>query len=73
MISLDEAVRDFSQVEERVKKYSSAVIMVNGAPRYLVVDFCQNDTIIEAPEGLLASVSRFIMEDNKEAYEELAK
>ena len=49
------------------------VILKNNAPRYLVIEFSQAEGMQEAPDEDILSLSRRIIAQNREAYEELAK
>ena len=66
LISISEANQNFSKVARLVDEYGSAVILKNNIPRYLVIDFSK------AEQDVL-SISKRLMEQNKEAYEVLAK
>jgi len=66
MISITEANQNFSKVARLVDEKGSAVILKNNMPRYLVIDFNKADKDVLA-------VSKKLLEQNKEAYEVLAK
>lgn len=73
MVSITEANQNFSKVARMVDELGSVVILKNNAPRYLVIDFSKADeNKIAKDEGVLA-ISRRLIAQNKEAYEELAK
>ena len=73
MISITEANQNFSKVARLVDEKGSAVIMKNNAPRYLVIDFTKADKNHAAPDDDVLAISKRLMEQNKEAYEVLAK
>ena len=73
MISISEANQNFSKVERLVDEQGSAVILKNNVPRYIVIDFSKADQDMVASDEDVLSISKKIMEQNKEAYEVLAK
>ena len=73
MISISEANQNFSKVARLVDEQGSAVILKNNVPRYIVIDFSKADHDMIASDEDVLSISKKIMEQNKEAYEVLAK
>ena len=73
MIYLSEANQNFSKVARLVDEQGSAVILKNNVPRYIVIDFSKADQDMIASDEDVLSISKKIMEQNKEAYEVLAK
>jgi antitoxin Phd len=73
MVSITEANQNFSRVARMVDEHGSAVILKNNAPRYLLIDFSQAEKEQTMKDEDVMSISRRIMEKNKEAYEVLAK
>ena len=73
LISISEANQNFSKVARLVDEYGSAVILKNNIPRYLVIDFSKAEQEITASEEDVLNISKRLMEQNKEAYEVLAK
>ena len=73
MVSITEANQNFSKVAMLVDEHGTAVILKNNVPRYLVVDFikAENDTI--ASDEDILSISKRLIEQNREAYEVLSK
>ncbi len=73
MVSITEANQNFSKVARLVDEHGTAVILKNNVPRYLVVDFskAENDTI--ASDEDILSISKRLIEQNREAYEVLSK
>ena len=63
----------FSKVARLVDECGSAVILKNNVPRYLVIDFSKADKDFTASDEDVLSISKQLMEQNKEAYEVLAK
>lgn len=73
MISITEANQNFSKVTRLVDEKGSALILKNNVPRYLVIDFSKaDDNSVASNEDVLA-ISKRLLAQNKEAYEELAK
>ena len=73
IVSMTEANQNFSRVAKLVDKNGSAIIMKNNKPRYLVIDFSDAETVQMAADNDVLSISRKLIRQNKEAYEELAK
>lgn len=73
MISISEANQNFSKVARLVDEHGSAVILKNNVPRYLMIDFSKADEDVIASDEDVLSISKRIIEQNREAYEVLAK
>ena len=73
IFSITEANQNFSRVARMVDEHGSAVILKNNAPRYLLIDFGQAEQVQTMPDEDVMTISRRIMEQNKEAYEVLAR
>lgn len=73
MVSITEANQNFSKVARMVDEKGSAVILKNNMPRYLVIDFSKADQNSIASDEDVLSISKRLIEQNKEAYEVLAK
>ena len=73
LVSITEANQNFSRVARLVDENGSVVILKNNAPRYVVLEFSQAEKMQTMSGEDVASVSRRIMEQNKEAYEVLAQ
>ena len=73
MVSISEANQNFSKVARLVDEKGSAVILKNNVPRYIVIDFSKMDEDVVASDEDVLSISKKLMEQNREAYEELAK
>lgn len=73
LVSITEANQNFSKVARLVDEHGTAVILKNNVPRYLVIDFGKAaDNTIASDEDVL-SISKRLIEQNREAYEVLAK
>lgn len=73
MVSISEANQNFSKVARLVDERGSAVILKNNVPRYLVIDFSKVDEDVVASDEDVLSISQKLMEQNREAYEVLAR
>lgn len=73
IVSITEANQNFSKVARLVDQLGAAVIMKNNTPRYLVLDFSRADSEEFVSDDLVAELSKKLIEDNREAYEMLAK
>lgn len=73
MVSITEANQNFSKVARLVDEHGTAVILKNNVPRYLVIDFSKADNDAVASNEDVLSISKRLIEKNKEAYEVLAK
>ena len=73
MVSISEANQNFSKVARLVDERGSAVILKNNVPRYIVIDFSKMDEDVVALDEDVLSISKTLMEQNREAYEVLAK
>ncbi|MCL2079731.1 MAG: type II toxin-antitoxin system Phd/YefM family antitoxin [Oscillospiraceae bacterium] len=73
IVSITEANQNFSRVVRMVDENGSAIILKNNTPRYILIDFRQVEQEQTMPDEDVMSISRRIMEKNKEAYEVLAK
>ena len=73
LISISEANQNFSKVARLVDECGSALILKNNVPSYLVIDFSKAEQETSASDEDVLSISKRLMEQNKEAYEVLAK
>ena len=71
--TMTEANQNFSKVARLVDEKGSAVILKNNVPRYLVIDFSKADDNAIASDEDVLSISKRLIEQNREAYEVLAK
>ena len=73
LVSITEANQNFSKVARLVDEHGTAVILKNNVPRYLVIDFSKaEDDTIASDEDIL-SISKRLIEQNREAYAVLAQ
>lgn len=73
LISITEANQNFSKVARMVEEKGSAVILKNNVPRYIVISFSRAEQTQTAPDEDVMSISKRLIEQNREAYETLAK
>ncbi|MBD5555006.1 MAG: type II toxin-antitoxin system Phd/YefM family antitoxin [Roseburia sp.] len=79
MISITEANQNFSKVARLVDEHGTAVILKNNTPRYLVIDFSGAEKLFQGKNERIAdtedvlSISERLIQQNREAYEVLAK
>ena len=73
MVSITEANQNFSKVARLVDEHGSAVILKNNVPRYLVIDFSKAENDAIASDEDVLSISKRLIEQNREAYEVLAQ
>ena len=73
MVSITEANQNFSKVARLVDEHGTAVILKNNVPRYLVIDFSKTEDDTIASDEDILSISKRLIEQNREAYEVLAK
>ena len=73
MVSITEANQNFSKVARLVDEQGSAVILKNNVPRYLVIEFSQVEQMQAAQDDDIMQISARLIQQNRAAYEELAK
>ena len=76
LVPMTDANQNFSKVARMVDEDGMAVIMKNNKPRYVVVDFDEYKTIAAAMQmrkQIIDSVADSVLEENMEAFMELAK
>ena len=73
LVSITEANQNFSKVARLVDEHGAAVILKNNVPRYLVIDFSKAEEDTIASDEDVLSISKRLIEQNREAYEVLAK
>ena len=73
LISITEANQNFSKVARMVDEKGAAVILKNNVPRYIVVEFSRAEEMQEASDEDVMSISKRLIEQNREAYKVLAQ
>ena len=73
LVSITEANQNFSRVARMADEKGSVVILKNNSPRYLLIEFSSVEKEQTAIDDDVLSVSKRLIEKNREAYEVLAK
>ena len=73
IVSMTEANQNFSKVARLVDDNGSAIILKNNKPRYLIVSFDISESMQTASDESVAVISKRLIDQNRKAYEELAK
>ncbi|MBM3702906.1 MAG: type II toxin-antitoxin system Phd/YefM family antitoxin [Actinobacteria bacterium] len=73
LISLTEANQNFSKVARTVDEKGSVIIMKNNIPRYVLIDFKKLEQLEISGNEHIESLASRILQDNLEAFKELAK
>lgn len=73
LVSITEANQNFSKVARLVDENGSAVILKNNTPRYLIVEFSKAENMQTANDEDILSISKKLIDKNKEAYKVLAE
>jgi antitoxin Phd len=73
LISLTEANQNFSKVARTVDKKGSAIILKNNKPHYVIIDFKKLEQLGISVDENLESIAGRILQDNIEAFRELAR
>lgn len=73
LVSITEANQNFSKVARLVDENGSAVILKNNVPRYLIVEFSKAEREQLANDEDIMSISKRLIDQNRQAYEVLAK
>ena len=73
LVAMTEANQNFSRVARLVDEQGAAVILKNNKPRYAVVDFSEYDSFQAYRRSLVEQTADQLIEENPEAFRELAK
>lgn len=73
LVAMTEANQNFSKVARLVDEQGAAVILKNNKPRYAVVDFSEYDSFQAYRRSLVEQTADRLIEENLEAFQELAK
>jgi len=73
LVAMTEANQNFSRVTRLVDEQGAAVILKNNKPRYAVVDFAEYDSFQAYRRSLIDKTADGLIEENLEAFRELAK
>lgn len=72
LVSITEANQNFSKVARLVDEKGSAIILKNNVPKYIVIEFQQADDMMLS-DATVMDLSKKLLDENREAYKELAK
>ena len=73
LVSITEAIQNFSRVARMVDENGAAVILKNNVPRYVLMEFSQVEDEQQAKDEDILEISKRLIAKNKQAYEVLAK
>lgn len=73
LVSMTDANQNFSKVAHLVEEHGAVVILKNNKPRYVVIDFSEYDAFLAYQKSRLEQVADQLIEENLEAFQELAK
>ena len=73
LVPITEANQNFSKVARLVDESGAVIILKNNVPRYLVMEFSSAEQEQFAADEDVMSISRRLIEKNRQAYEVLAK
>ena len=73
IVTATEANQNFSRVARIVDEQGSAVILKNNVPRYLIVEFSQAEEMQASSDEDVMAISAKLIQQNRKAYEALAK
>lgn len=73
LVPMTDANQNFSKVVRMVDENGMAVILKNNKPRYMVVGFSEYEEIKNARAKLINEATEHLIDENLEAFEELAK
>lgn len=73
LISMTDANQNFSKVVHLVDEQGAVVILKNNKPKYAVIDFSEYDGFQDYRKSLIEKTADKLIEENLEAFQELAK
>lgn len=73
MVSMTEANQNFSKVARLVEENGTAIILKNNAPKYVVLDYDELKAFQEGIDEKVDTVAKRVLEQNMDAFLELAK
>ena len=73
LVSMTDANQNFSKVVRIVDESGMAVILKNNKPRYLILDFDEYEEIAAARQKNIEKIADNLIDENLEAFMELAK
>lgn len=73
LIPMTDANQNFSKVVRLVDEQGAVVILKNNKPKYAVIDFSEYEGFQEYRKSLIEKMADELIEENMEAFQELAK
>lgn len=73
LVSITEANQNFSRVARMVDENGAVIILKNNTPRYLLIEFNAAEKEQTASDEEVMNLSKRLIEQNREAYEVLAR
>lgn len=73
LIPMTDANQNFSKVARLVDEQGTVVILKNNKPKYAVIDFSEYEGFQEYRKSLIEKTANQLIEENLEAFQELAK
>lgn len=73
LIPMTDANQNFSKVVRLVDEQGAVVILKNNKPRYAIIDFSEYNGFQEYRKTLIKKTADQLIEENLEAFQELAK
>ena len=73
LVPMTDANQNFSKVTRLVDEQGIAVILKNNTPKYVVVTFKEYDEIRAMREKIISESAKSVLDENIEAFRELAK
>lgn len=71
--SMTEANQNFSKVARLVDENGTAIILKNNTPQYVILEYKELEAIQKGIDEHVDAVARRVLEQNLEAFKELAK
>lgn len=73
LVTMTDANQNFSKVVHLVEENGAVVILKNNKPSYAVIDFSEYNRYQEYRKSLIEKTADTLIEENLEAFQELAK
>lgn len=73
LVPMTDANQNFSKVVRLVDEQGAVVILKNNKPKYAVIDFAEYNDFQEYRKNLIEKTANQLIEENLEAFTELAK
>ena len=73
IISMTDANQNFSNAVKKVDKYKKAIVVKNNKPKYIIVDFNDNNYLELTNDEKILIIANRVLVRHIEAFKELAK